>query len=153
MANTYTKLYVQFVFAVQNRESLIDPSWEDELYKYIAGIVTNQQHKHIVINGMPDHVHLFVGVNPVQSISTFMQIVKGESSEWINKKGFVNGKFQWQQGYGAFSYSRSSVEKVFNYIKNQKQHHTKQTFVDEFKQTLEKFEIDYDEQYLLRAVY
>jgi putative transposase len=102
MANTYTQLHIQFVFAVQNRMSLIQPAWENELFKYITGIVQNHKHKMIAINGMPDHVHVFVGLHPTQSISNLMQVVKGESSEWINQKGFALGKFQWQEGYGAF---------------------------------------------------
>src|SRR5260370_39051918 len=106
MANTYTQLYIQFVFAVQNRASLIMPSWEEELYKYITGIVINHKHKMIAIKGMPDHIHLFVGLHPMQSISNLMQIVKGESSEWINQKKFLPEKFQWQEGYGAFSYAQ-----------------------------------------------
>jgi putative transposase len=102
MANTYTQLYIQFVFAVQNRVSLIQPEWEDELYKYITGIVKNHRHKMIAINGMPDHLHVFIGFNTHQTISDLMRIVKGESSEWINKKQFVKGRFSWQEGYGAF---------------------------------------------------
>jgi REP element-mobilizing transposase RayT len=102
MANSYTQLHIQFVFAVQNRESLIQPHWEEELYKYITGIAKNHKHKMIAINGMPDHIHIFMGLHPSQSISTLMQIVKGESSEWINTKRFVQGKFNWQEGYGAF---------------------------------------------------
>jgi putative transposase len=153
MANTYTQLYIQFVFAVQNRISLIQPSWEDELYKYITGIVQNHKHKLIAVNGMPDHLHLFVGLHPTQSISNLMQIVKGESSEWINKKHFVKGAFRWQEGYGAFSYSRSALHNVYIYIKNQKEHHEKTTFIDEYKNMLDEYEIDYDAQYILKSVY
>src|SRR5690606_12559089 len=120
MANTYTQLYIQFVFAVQDRMNLIQPSWEEELYKYITGIVKNHKHKLIFINGMPDHIHLLVGLHPVESVSTLMQIVKGESSESINNRKFVIGKFRWQEGYGAFSYSQSQLNQVYNYVMNQK---------------------------------
>ena len=152
MANTYTQLHIQFVFAVQNRISLIQPSWEEELFKYITGIVKNHKHKMIAINGMPDHIHLFVGLHPVQSISNLLQVVKGESSEWINNKGFVRGKFQWQEGYGAFSYGHSQVNQVYQYIMNQKEHHEKQTFLEEYRGLLEKFEIVYDEKYVFKPL-
>jgi len=152
MANTFTQLHIQFVFAVKNRASLIQSSWEEELYKYITGIVKNHKHKMIAINGMPDHLHVFVGLHPSQSISSLMQVVKGESSEWINEKGFVKGKFQWQEGYGAFSYGHSQVGKVYDYVMNQKQHHKKRTFLEEYRELLKKFEISFDEQYIFRAV-
>jgi len=152
MANTYTQLHIQFVFAVQNRISLIQPSWEEELFKYITGIVKNHKHKMIAINGMPDHIHVFVGLHPSQSISNLLQVVKGESSEWINNKGFVSGKFQWQEGYGAFSYGHSQVHQVYQYIMNQKEHHKKQSFLEEYRGLLEKFEIAYDEKYVFKPV-
>ncbi|MEK6782910.1 MAG: IS200/IS605 family transposase [Bacteroidota bacterium] len=152
MANTYTQLHIQFVFAVQNRISLIQPSWEDELYKYITGIVKNHKHKMIAINGMPDHTHVFIGLHPTQSISNLMQVVKGESSEWINTKGFVKGKFQWQEGYGAFSYSHSQVKRVYNYVMNQKEHHKKRTFLNEYLELLRRFEIPFDERYIFKPV-
>jgi len=152
MANTYTQLYIQFVFAVQNRRSLIQPSWEEELFKYITGIVKNRKHKPIAVNGMPDHLHLFVGLHPSDAISTFMQTVKGDSSEWINKKGLVNGKFRWQEGYGAFSYSRSQVDRVYHYVMNQKEHHKQQSFMHEYKDMLKKFEIAFDERYIFEQI-
>ncbi len=152
MANTYTQLYIQFVFAVRNRESLIHQSWEDQLYKYITGIVQNHKHKMITINGMPDHVHLFVGMHPTQSISTLMQVVKGESSEWINTKGFGAGKFQWQEGYGAFSYGKSQIKNVYQYIIDQKQHHQKTSFLSEYKSLLTKFDIPFDEKYIFHSI-
>jgi REP element-mobilizing transposase RayT len=123
MANTYTQVHIQFVFAVQNRISLIQASWEEELFKYITGIVKNTKHKMIAINGMPDHLPMFVGLHPTQSMCDLMRVVKGESSEWINKRGFIKGKFQWQEGYGAFSYGHSQIDSVYNYIMNQKRHH------------------------------
>jgi putative transposase len=152
MANTYTQLHVQFVFAVQNRRSLIQPAWEEELFKYMTGIVKNHKHKMIAINGMPDHVHLFVGLHPAQSISDLMQFVKGESSEWINKKGFVSGKFRWQEGYGAFSYGHSQVEQVYRYVMNQKEHHKSRTFQNEYTELLKKFEVPFDERYIFKPI-
>lgn len=140
------------MFAVQNRASLIQASWEEELYRYITGIVKNYKHKVLAINGMPDHVHLFVGLHPTQAISELMQRVKGESSEWINKKGFVLGKFQWQEGYGAFSYGHSQVKQVYDYVMNQKQHHQSKVFLDEYRELLEKFEISFDERYIFKVV-
>src|SRR5688500_8890624 len=127
MANTYTQLYVQFVFDVQNRISLIQPEWEEELRKYITGITRNHKHKMIAINGVQDHLHVFVGLHPTQSISDLMRILKGEFSEWINSRKFVRGKFSWQEGYGAFSYGRSQVDQVYNYVMNQKKHHEKKS--------------------------
>jgi putative transposase len=153
MPNTYTQLNIQFVFAVQNRASLITPKWEEELYKYITGIVQNNQHKMIAINGIPNHLHIVVGANnTTQSISNLMKVVKGESSEWINNKGFVRGRFSWQEGYGAFSYSKSQVDSVYKYVMNQKVHHQKQSFIEEYVQLLEAFGIEYDARYIFKDV-
>ena len=151
MANTYTQLYVQFVFAVKYRIGLIQPEWEEELHKYITGIVQNNGHKMIITNGMPDHLHLFVGLNPTQSISDLMRLVKGESSEWINLRRFTKGKFRWQEGYGAFSYSRSQIDRVYQYISNQKKHHEEKPFIEEYIQLLQEFGIEYDERYIFKA--
>lgn len=148
MANTYTKVYIQYIFAVQNRISLINPRWEVELYKYITGIVQNQKHKLIAINGIPDHIHVFVGMHTTQSMSELMQDVKEYSSKWINKNGYTKGKFQWQDGYGAFSYSKSHIDNVYKYIMNQKEHQKKKTFIEEYIEFLEKFEVPYDERYI-----
>jgi len=152
MANTYTQLYIQFVFAVKNRQSLIRPEWEEELYKYMTGIIQNKSHKMIAINGMPDHLHLFIGFEPVDHMSELIKVVKGESSQWIREKGLVKGKFNWQSGYGAFSYSRSHIDRVYHYIKNQKEHHRKKTFREEYIALLEKFDVDYDERYIFKEV-
>ena len=122
------------------------------MFKYMTGIVKNHKHKMIAINGMPDHVHLFVGLHPAQSISDLMQIVKGESSEWINKKGFVSGKFRWQEGYGAFSYGHSQVEQVYRYVMNQKEHHKSRTFQNEYTELLKKFEVLFDERYIFKPI-
>jgi REP element-mobilizing transposase RayT len=142
MANTYTQIHIQSVFAVQNRQSLIHESWKDELYKYITGIIQKYDHKVLQINGMPDHIHILYGMRPTQSLSDLMKYVKQDSSKWINTKGLVNRKFSWQAGYGAFSYSKSDIQNVINYIKNQEEHHQKTKFKDEYKQLLKKFEVD-----------
>ena len=125
MANTYTQIHIQTVFSVQDRICIIRKTWKNELFQYITGIIQNHGHKVLAINGMPDHVHVFFGMRPTQSLSDLMQDVKGDSSKWINKKGFVNGKFSWQEGFGGFSYSKSHVDNVIDYIKNQEIHHHK----------------------------
>ncbi len=149
MANTYTQMYLHFVFAVQNRISLIQPEWKDELYKYITGIVQNNKHKLIAINGMPNHLHVFVGYKPHQLIPGLLQDIKGSSSQWINSKDLVKGKFSWQEGYGAFSYSHSHIDSVVKYIMSQEEHHKKRTFREEYVELLDRFHIDYSEKYLL----
>jgi putative transposase len=152
MANTYTQLYIQFVFAVKYRKAIIDISWEQRLYQYITGIVQNHKHKLIAVNGMPDHLHVFVGLDTVQSVSDLMKVVKGESSEWINKQKLTDQIFRWQEGYGAFSYSRSHIDAVYKYIQNQKQHHQKQTFLKEYIDFLKKFEVAYDERFIFKGL-
>ncbi|MBU0490065.1 MAG: IS200/IS605 family transposase [Bacteroidetes bacterium] len=152
MANTYTQIFIHAVFAPQGRHNLIHPEWKDDLFKYITGIVKNQGHKLIAINGMPDHVHLFVGMKPIQSLSDMMQDVKGDSSKWINSKKIVQGKFQWQEGFGAFSYSTSQIDSVVKYINNQEKHHKKKTFLEEYREFLTKFEVDFDERYLFKPI-
>lgn len=150
MANTYTQIHVHAVFAVQSKLGLIQKEWQSELYKYITGIIQMQQHRLLAINGMPDHVHILFGLRPVQSLSDLMQDVKASSSKWINERKFVNGRFEWQQGYGAFSYSKSQLPDVIAYIGNQEIHHKKKTFLEEYKEFLEKFEVPYDERYLFK---
>lgn len=152
MANTYTQLYIQFVFAVQNRYSLIQNDWKDELYKYITGIVQTNKHKLIAINGTANHLHVFVGYKPHQLIPDLLQDIKGSSSGWINKSGFVTGKFTWQEGYGAFSYSHSHIDGVVKYIMNQEQHHKKIPFKEEYMELLQKFNVEYNERYLLHDI-
>jgi putative transposase len=152
MANTYTQIHIQAVFVVQNRESLIHTHWKSELYKYITGIIQNHNHKVLAINGMPDHVHIFFGMRPTQALSDLMQDVKGDSSKWINTNGFVKGKFSWQEGYGAFSYSKSHVKNVIKYIQNQEIHHQEKTFRDEYLEMLKKFEVDYNEAFVFKNV-
>ncbi|MEI7509181.1 MAG: IS200/IS605 family transposase [Flavobacterium sp.] len=150
MANTYTQIHVQFVFAVKYRDGLINPSFKEELYQYIAGIIKNHNHKLIAINGMPDHIHIFIGMRPTQSISDLMQDIKGSSSKWINEKKFLKVKFEWQEGYGAFSYSKSHVNNVVKYIENQEKHHQKESFRDEYLKFLNSFEVDYEERFIFK---
>jgi len=152
MANTYTQLHIHVVFSVQNRVSLISPKWQEELNKYIKGIITNNNHKLLAINGMPDHIHILFGFRPSQSLSDLMQDIKGSSSQWINEKRFVNGKFSWQEGYGAFSYSKSDLPNVIRYIENQQKHHNKTTFHEEYIKLLKEFDIDYDERYVFKPI-
>jgi len=152
MPNTYTQIYIQAVFTVQNRDCLIHERWEDELYKYITGIVRNGNHKMLAINGMPDHVHLFINMKPAQSISKLLQEIKASSSKWINEKRFVHNKFNWQAGYGAFSYSKSDIDNVIKYINHQKNHHRKKTFREEYLDFLKTFDIEYCEKYLFKWI-
>ena len=152
MPNTYTQIYIHTVFSVKNRISLINPQWKDELYKYITGIIQNHNHKLIAINGMPDHLHVFIGLKPDQSLSDLMQDIKGNSSKWINEKGFVKGKFEWQSGFGAFSYSDSQVDAVVKYIINQEEHHKKKTFIQEYTEFLEKFKVSFDARYIFKPI-
>lgn len=150
MANTYTQIHVQFVFAVKYRNGLLIPSLKEELYQYISGIIKHHKHKLLAINGMPDHIHIFIGMRPTQSISDLMQDIKGSSSKWINEKKFLKVKFEWQEGYGAFSYSKSQVDNVINYIKNQEEHHKKESFRNEYLNFLNRFEVEYDEKYIFK---
>ena len=152
MPNTYTQLHIQFVFAVKYRASLIQNEWKDELHKYITSIFQNKKHKMLQINSMPDHIHILIGMRPDQSISHLMQNVKTGSSKWINDKKFCKSAFAWQGGYGAFSYSKSHIQNVIRYIQNQENHHKKQTFLDEYRQFLKAFEIEYDERYIFKEL-
>lgn len=152
MPNTYTQIHLHLIFAVQNRISLIDDLWAERLYQYITGIVQTYNHKMIIINGMPDHLHIVIGMRPSQSLSDLMQDIKGSSSRWINDNKLVKGKFQWQEGYGAFSYNKSLLPKLIGYVKNQKEHHRKKTFLQEYKEFLDLFEVEYDERYLFNKI-
>jgi REP element-mobilizing transposase RayT len=152
MANTYTQVHLHIVFAVQNRLSLINKSWQNRLYQYIIGIIQNHGHKVLSIGGMPDHIHILLGLRPTQSLSALMQNIKRDSSQWINENHFITGKFSWQEGYGAFSYSKSQISQVVNYIENQEKHHSKQSFLDEYTKILNDFGIEYDEKYIFKAV-
>ena len=148
MANTYTQIYVQIVFTVRGRENILPKQHREELHKYISGIVSNHNQKLISIFAMPDHVHLLVGIKPNIAISDLVRDIKTSSSKFITDKKWVNGKFNWQEGFGAFSYSKSQIEKVVNYILNQEQHHRIKSFRDEYLELLNKFEIEYNTKYL-----
>ena len=152
MSNTYSQIHIQCITAVKFRKAVIDSSWKERLHQYITGIVQNNGHKMISINSMPDHLHLFVGLRPAQSISDMMQLVKGESSEWINKQKFTPSLFRWQDGFGAFSYSRSQIKTVATYIENQEIHHRKKTFLEEYQYFLRQFEVEYDERYIFQPL-
>ena len=152
MANTYSQIYIQIVFAVQNRDALIDYSWEDELYKYITGIVQNKEQKLISINGMPDHIHILIGMKPTCNLSDLVREIKKSSNIFINEKQLSKFSFKWQEGFGAFSYSHSQLGNVISYIQNQKQHHKKVSFKEEYLEFLQKFEIEFDGDYLFKWV-
>ncbi|WP_291103163.1 MULTISPECIES: IS200/IS605 family transposase [unclassified Flavobacterium] len=152
MANTYSQIYIQIVFAVRGRENLITKENREELHKFIAGIIKNREQKLLAIFAMPDHVHILVGMKPNISISDLVRDIKAGSSKFINDSKWINGKFNWQEGYGAFSYSKSNMDNVIKYILNQEEHHKKETFKDEYHSFLEKFEIEYDEKYLFEWI-
>ena len=148
MANTYTQMYIQIVFAVKRRQNLIQKKWKDELHKYICGIVNGKGQKVYAIGGIEDHIHILVSIKPNIAISDLVRDIKANSSKWINENEFVRGKFQWQEGFGAFSYAQSQLDTVIAYINNQVQRHQKKTFKHEYLTLLQKFNIEYDERYL-----
>lgn len=148
MPGTFSQIYIQVVFAVQGRANIIAPSWKDDLHKYIAGTIKGLGHKPIIINGMPDHIHAFVGLKPAKAISDMVRDMKNNSTAFINDNNLVKGKFSWQESYGAFSYSHSDIGNVYNYVLNQEKHHQKKTFREEYIEFLTKSEIEFDEKYL-----
>lgn len=152
MAGTFSQLYVQVVFSVKGRENLINKNWKDNLHRYIAGIIQGKGQKSIIVNGMPDHIHVFIGLKPSTSISDLVRDIKNNSSNFINSNNWIRGKFSWQEGFGAFSYSHSHIDRVFNYIKNQEEHHRKRTFREEYIELLKKFEIEFNEKYLFNWI-
>jgi putative transposase len=152
MANTFTQIHIHVVFAVKYRNGLIQNAWKEGLYKYISGIIEKNSHKLLAINGMPDHVHICIGMRPTQSLAALIQDIKGDSSKWINQNKLVRGRFEWQSGYGAFSYSKSQVDRVIDYIRNQELHHQKKSFIEEYKDLLNKFHIPYDARYLFQHI-
>lgn len=150
MPNTYTQIHIQFVFAVKYRTALIDSSWKERLHQYITGIFQRHQHRMLQINSMPDHIHIFAGIRPNQSVASLMQLVKTESTKWIKEEKICKNAFAWQEGYGAFSYAKSQVDQVVRYIQNQEQHHRKETFLAEYKKFLNAFEVDWEERYIFK---
>ncbi|MBN2683151.1 MAG: IS200/IS605 family transposase [Bacteroidales bacterium] len=152
MPNTYTQVYIHAVFAVKNRKSLLKKDWREYLFKYMTGIVQQNGHKMIIVNGVSNHVHMFIGMKPIQSLSSLMQDVKRDSSKWINDNKLVNGRFEWQSGFGAFSYALSQIDNVYKYIANQERHHGEITFKDEFEGLLKEYDISFDSRYILKDI-
>ena len=148
MAGTYSQIYIQYVFAVKKRQNLLQKPWRDEVFKYISGIIKGKDQKPIIVNGVSDHIHIFVGLKPTMRISDLVRDIKNNSSNFINENNYVKGKFAWQEGYGAFSYSHSHIGNVYRYIENQEEHHRIKTFKKEYIEFLKKNEIEYNEKYL-----
>ncbi|MCU0327303.1 MAG: IS200/IS605 family transposase [Spirosomaceae bacterium] len=148
MAGTFSQIYIQYVFAVKGRENLLHKPWREEIFKYIAGIIREKNQKSIIVNGVADHVHVFVGLKPSMNISDLIRDIKNNSSKFINEQKFLRGKFSWQEGYGAFSYSHSQIDNVYRYILRQEEHHQQKTFKEEYLDFLQKFQVEYDEKYL-----
>ena len=151
-SSTFSQIYIQNVMAVKGRESLIQHSWEEDLYKYISGIVKHKGQKMIAINGMPDHIHFLIGMRPSCCLSDLIREIKKSSNEYINENKLSHFKFQWQEGFGAFSYSQSSLDNVIAYIHNQKEHHKKKSFKSEYKEILESFQLDYKDEFLFEWI-
>ena len=150
MANTYTQIYIQVIFAVSERQCLINKTFKDELYKYMTGIIRNERQKLISIGGMPDHVHLLIGLRPDMAVSDLVKAVKAGSSNFVNDKRWVRGRFSWQEGFGGFSYSRSQIDAVARYIENQEAHHAKKSFKNEYLSLLRKYDIAFDDRYVFK---
>jgi putative transposase len=145
---TFTQIYIQLVFSPLRRESLLNPEIRSRVFEYMSGVASHLKHKPIIINGMDDHVHLFLGLNPNLSVSETVKEIKRVSSVFINQHHFFRGKFEWQNGYGGFSYSHSHIGRVYDYILNQEIHHKKRTFREEYMDLLKKFEVRFEDQYL-----
>ena len=152
MANTYTQIYIHVIFTVQGRQNLIKKENKQELHKYITGIIRNKKQKLIAINSMPDHVHIFIGMKPSIALSDLVRDIKNNSSTFINEKRWIRGKFNWQEGFGAFSYGHSQIGVVVKYIQNQETHHARRTFREEYLEMLEKFNVEYDDRYLFQWI-
>jgi putative transposase len=152
MANTYSQIYIQVVFAVQGRQNLLAKEWRDNVFKYMSGIIKNKGQKPIIVNGVSDHVHAFIGLKPSIALSDLVRDVKNNSTNFINDNHWITGKFSWQEGYGAFSYAHSQIGHVYKYILNQEQHHAQQTFQEEYMDFLRKFEIEHDVKYLFEWI-
>jgi putative transposase len=148
MAHTYSQIYIHIIFAVRNRDALILPDWEEELFKYITGIVQNKGQKMLAVNGTQNHIHIFVGIKPDCRISDLVREIKKSSDTYVKENKFTRFPFRWQEGFGAFSYADSQLDVVSKYVLNQKEHHKKKTFQEEYAAFLEKFKVDYDPQYL-----
>jgi len=152
MSGTFSQIYIQCVFAVQNRLNLLQKPWCDETFKYMAGIIKTKNQKPIIVNGVTDHLHLFIGLKPSMSLSDLVRDVKNNSTNFINENKFVQGKFSWQEGYGTFSYGQSQIDQVYQYILYQEEHHRKRTLKEEYLDFMKKFKIEYDEKYLFKWI-
>jgi putative transposase len=152
MANTYHQIYLQTVFAVKYRKAVIDKKWREKLFAVIGSLINETNCKTIIVNGVEDHVHCFLGLKPVVSVSELMKTVKAKSSKYINDYKLTEERFEWQEGYGVFSYSQSQVDKVYKYIQHQEEHHKKQTLRDEYMGFLKKFKVEYNEQYIFQEL-
>jgi REP element-mobilizing transposase RayT len=152
MANTYHQVYIQAVFAVKYRKAVLHKDWRKEVFAVMGNLINETGCKTIIVNGVEDHVHCFLGLKPTVSISELMKTVKAKSSKYINDNKFLLDRFEWQEGYGVFSYSHSSINNVYNYVANQEKHHQKENFKDEYLEYLEEFEIPYDERYLFEEL-
>jgi REP element-mobilizing transposase RayT len=148
MANAYTQIYLQLVFSPMRHENVIPQKHKEELQKYTTGIIQNRKHKLLAIHFMPDHIHILIGYNPSQPLPDLIRDIKSISSKFINENKWIPGRYQWQEGYGSFSYSRSQIDDVINYINSQEEHHKKMSFKEEYLRLLDKFEVDYDPKYL-----
>ena len=152
MANTFSQIYIQTVFAVSGRMSLITSDYKEELHKYITGIVRNKGQKLLQINGMSDHLHVLIGLRPAMAIADLVRDIKSDSSDWINRRRLARGKFAWQEGYGAFSYGHSQLDTIIRYIQNQERHHKRRSFRDEYLTLLKKFEIEFKEEHVFKFI-
>jgi putative transposase len=152
MANTYHQVYVQFVFAVKYREAIIEKSWRPTLLSVIGNLINETDCKTILVNGIEDHAHCFLGLKPTVSGSDLMKTVKAKSSKYINDHHLTKRRFEWQEGFGVFSYSHSQIDQVYKYIANQEEHHKRQTFIEEYLEFLEKYEVPYDKRYIFQEM-
>ncbi len=152
MSNTFTQIYIQAVWAVKYRNAVLDKKWRQELFAVVGNLINQSGCKTYIVNGVEDHIHCFFSLKPSVSLSDVMRVAKGRSSKWLNDTNYLDNRFEWQRGFGGFSYSKSSVNNVYNYIKNQENHHRKQKFLDEYIETLQKFNIDFDENYIFKEM-
>src|SRR3972149_5399001 len=152
MSGTFCQIYIQIVFAVKGRDSIIHSSWEEQMYRYITGIVKNKDQKMLAINGMPDHIHFLIGMKPSCCLSDLVREIKKSSNDYIKDNKFTKYKFSWQEGFGAFSNGHSQLDKVIAYIKNQKIHHKKKTFKEEYLGLLQKYQIKFEDKYLFEWI-
>ena len=152
MANTYTQLYIQIVIVVKGRHCLIPNDKKENFYKYITGIIQNKKHKLISINGISNHIHFLIGLNPSEALSELVKEIKRCSTNFINEQKWLRSKFSWQKGFGGFSYSRSQLDKVVKYIENQEEHHKKRIFREEYIEMLKKFKVKFDDKYIFEEV-